>query len=269
MNDSFSQVNDEKAFLSGTYSKKNILTNNIKSITESFRVEDGEKSNNIYYFSKNGILEKVNTIDKKGNETAAKFFQFNSQGDLVRIITTSKNTGAFDTLHFYKEYIGNNLVKEILPYSNVTIHYYYDYKNRRTRSENEYNYGSYELGRRVVTNVYDDSDRIVHVTDCIYNRKMDSIIQWMSDRIIKYDQRKIIKIAEKINGKEFLQNRGDIEYSYNNKDCIISIISDAVASEYYSYEDSDKLTSKTTVMPKEFDTGSLKIYHDYYYVYWK
>lgn len=260
--DTFSQVNDEESFISGTYHKNYIISNNIKAVKEEYYLNDQKSSSSIFYFNKKGILEKRNTINKEGVETTAQFFRFNEQGDLVMMITAPE-----DTMYFYKEYIGYNMVRETLPYSNISVHHYYDEKNRKIRSENPYYDGSITLRWRVVKNFYDDNNRKTHVTDQILNGSKDSIIQWMSDKKIEYKDDKMKKVVERINSREFLQNQGNIEYNYDKRGYLISFLSDAVASKYYKYDNKGRLSEKTIIIPEDEKSG-LKMVMQYSYIFW-
>ena len=266
--ESFCQLKDETIFLAGVLDPNYIISNRIKKVREEFSVEDGKKITKIFYFNRNGRIENINNIDEKGIETLVRYFLFNEREDVISIITPLENAIAQDTVQFHKEYSGNNLVKEILPYANIPLFHYYDEKNRRVRSENPYNYGGSKSGYRIVKNVYDDSNRIIHVTDCVYNDKKDSVIQLISDRSIKYINQKIKQIEEKINNEVSLQNRGNVTYDYDSSGRLISMVSENMASEYYTYNLLGLVTSKITVTPIDFDGRMLKMNYKYSYEVW-
>ena len=259
--ETFSQVNDEESFISGTYNKNYIISNNIKAVIEDYYIDDQKSSTSIFYFNKKGILEKRNTINKDGFENTAQIFHFNDNGDLVMMITPPA-----DTMHVYKDYIGDNVVKETLPYSNISLYHYYDEKNRKIKSENPYYDGSSILKWRIVKYFYDEISSKTHVTDQILNVSKDSIIQWMSDRTIEYKNDKMIKVVERIDNM-LLQNQGNITFSYDKNGDLISKVSDAVASKYYTYNNKGMLSEKIIIMPKDESSG-LKLVMQYSYIFW-
>jgi hypothetical protein len=267
---SYSQVNDENSFFGGNYDKGYIKRNKIKAVTINASVDSNRLQTRIFYFTKTGILEKENVIDSNGKETTIFDFKFNNHGDLIRRITEPVKTYRGDTLYYNKVYKGNQLIKESSTWFPIIIEHTYNSKGQRIQTVNPYNSGRMPLDRRVVRNEYDSVGRLFHVTDCVFRSDTDTIEMWMSDRIIVYADNKIQRVIEKVANGSIPNNRGNLEYSYDGVGNILSIVSDTVASCFYTYNNRGLMISKRTKMPEDLDElKQTRIIDNYSYIFWQ
>lgn len=222
----------------------------------------------VYYFDKNGFLEKQSIVDSNGKEQPKFLFKFNKYGDLTERITLPYDNYKADTFVIKREYKNKKVIKESSTYSPFTTQQFYNKKGDKIRTVHPYNNGYIKLSRRIVDYAFDEAGKLVHVTDRIYNGSSDKIEQWMSDRTITYLGDRIAKVVERIQNGDIPTNKGNVEYSYDNSGNLISIVSDTVASYYYTYDDKGVLKSKREKFPEGFDTLSdAKIIDDYTYTF--
>ncbi|MEJ7822216.1 MAG: hypothetical protein WKF85_07840 [Chitinophagaceae bacterium] len=222
----------------------------------------------IYYFDKNGILEKQGIIDSNGNQRPKFLFKFNKYGDLTQRITLPENDYKADTFVIKREYNKKKVIKENSTHSPLTTQHFYNKSGDRIRTAHPYNNGYITLSRRVVDYEYDEAGKLVHVTDRIYSGSSDKIEQWMSDRTITYLEDKMQKVVERIPNGDIPTNKGNVEYSYDSFGSLISIVSDTVVSYYFTYDNKGLLKSKRAKFPVGFDTLSdTKIIDEYTYTF--
>jgi hypothetical protein len=222
----------------------------------------------IYYFDKNGFLERQSTLDSGGKEKSKFLFKFNKYGDLIERITLPYGNYNVDTFLIKREYKGKKVIKESSTYSALTTQHFYNNKGDRIRTIHPYNNGRATLSRRIVDFEYDNTGRLVHVTDRVCSGSPGYVEQWMSDRTITYSRDKMQKVIEKIPNGEFPTNKGNVEYSYDSSGNVISIVSDTVVSRYFSYDNKGLLQSKREKFPEGFDTLSdANITDDYTYTF--
>jgi hypothetical protein len=265
---SFGQVNDENAFFEGTYSKEYIRKHRIVTVTKTSYMDTNKLPTTIFYFDKNGFLDKQSSIDSNGNEQTRFLFKFNKYGDLTLRITLPYEDYKADTFVTKIEYNNKKVVKESSTYSPLTTEHFYNNKGDRIRTLHPYNNGYITLSRRIVDYKYDEAGKLVHVTDRIYSGSSDKIEQWMSDRTITYLGDKMQKVIERIPNGDIPTNKGTVEYSYDSSGNLISIVSDTVASYYFNYDDKGLLKSKREKYPEGFDTLSdAKIIDEYTYTF--
>ena len=267
---SFGQINDENAFFDGTYSKDYIKRHGIRTVARTSYMETNHLTRTVYYFDKNGLIERQSIVDSNGKEQTRFVFKFNKFGDLSQRITLPYDDYRADTFIIQRKYNSKKIVKGSSTYSPLTAQYFYNKKGDRIRTINPYNNGQVKLSRRIVDFEYDNRSRLVHVTDRVCSGSSDNVEQWMSDRTITYSIDKMQKIIEKIPNGEFPTNKGNVEYSYDSLGNVISILSDAVVSRYFSYDNKGLLKSKREKFPEGFDTLSgAKITDEYTYTFQK
>jgi YD repeat-containing protein len=265
---SFGQTNDEYAFFEGTYSKDYIRKHRIRTVTKTSYMDTNKLSTTIFYFDKNGFLQKQSILNSNGVERSRFLFKFSKYGDLTQRITLPEKDYRADTFVVKREYNKNKVIKESSSYSPLTTEHFYNKKGDIIRTVHPYNNGHITLSKRIIDNEYDEAGNLVHVTDRIYNDSSDKIEQWMSDRTITFVGEKIQKVVERITNGDIATNKGNVEYSYDSFGNLISIVSDAVVSRYFTYDNEGLLKSKREKFPEGFDTLSdAKIIAEYTYTF--
>lgn len=263
---SFGQINDENAFFEGTYNKNYIRKLGILSVTKTSYLDTNKQPTTIYNFDKNGLLKNQSIIDSNGKEQPRFLFTFNKYGDLTQRITLPYENFKADTFIAIREYKEKKVIKERSTYSPFTTQHLYNKKGNRIRTVHPYNNGHITFSRRIIDYEYDQTGKLVHVTDRICNGPSDKIEQWMSDRTITYSGDNMKKIIEKIPNGEFPTNNGTVEYSYDSSGNLISIVSDTVVSRYYNYDNKGLLKIKKEKFPNGLDTFSdASIINEYTY----
>ena len=76
----------------------------------------------------------------------------------------------------------------------------------------------------------------------------------MSDRTIIYESNRIKKVVEKIPNGAFPTNKGILEYTYDDSNNLVSTLSNATSSYYYTYDNKGLLITKREKYPEGFDT---------------
>lgn len=265
---SFGQINDENAFFDGTYSKDYIKRHGIRTVINTSYMDTNQLPKTVYYFDKNGLLEKQSIIDSNGKERTRFLFKFNKFGDLSQRIILPYDNYRADTFVIQRKYNNKRIIKESSTYSPLTTEHFYNEKGERIRTIHPYNNGRVTLSRRIVDYKYDNTGKLVHVTDRVCSGSSDDIEQWMSDRTITYSGDKMQKVIEKIPNSEFSTNKGNVEYSYDSSGNLISIVSDTVVSRYFSYDKKGLLKSKKEKFPQGFNTLSdARIIDEYTYTF--
>jgi hypothetical protein len=222
----------------------------------------------IFYFDKNGFLQKQSILDSNGIERPKFLFKFNKYGDLTERITLPENDYKADTFVVKREYNKNNVIKESSTYSPLPTEHFYNKKGDIIRTVHPYNNGYITLSKRIVDYEYNEAGKLVHVKDRIYSASSDKVEQWRSERTITYEGNKMRKVVERIRNGEIPTNKGNVEYSYDSSGSLISIVSDTVASYYFTYEDNGLLKSKREKFPEGFNTLSdAKIIDEYSYTF--
>ncbi|QGW29301.1 hypothetical protein [Phnomibacter ginsenosidimutans] len=266
----FAQVaNDENAFFDGTYNKAYITKHRIKTVIVEHHNPKLKSSKVIYNFSKEGLLESMNSIDSNGRVNILYRFSFDAYGNLCRIINQMADSKHADTFNARLVYNKNLLVEEKTVYASIPIFHFYDENGLRIKSVNRYYNGWLTTSMRKVDYSYDEHNRPLRITDRIVDSTADTTQQWMSDRLYSYPNKKLIIISEKIANGFFSTNRGQQKIVLDRKGSVIAFESDVAVSRYYLYNRKGLMQQKIEKYPSTFETLSQHLFKTTYgYSFW-
>lgn len=255
-------ANEDLNFFNYTYNKAIIIKNKVETVTVETSFPDSKGlSNTIYYFDKNGLLTKQTIIDTAGFTKREFYFITNSHQDLVSRIQRDFEFKRVDTVHYFKSYEGDNLIKDSS--SEIPISFNYEYAKNGKLIKTTVN-SNFDLGynpKKVIINHYDSLNRIVKCVETVYQNQDDLIGTNFSDRTFFYNaNNKIEKEVENLNGKyPWMAKNGSINYEYDPNGNLTKIIGDFSASYFYTYNEKGLITIKKMDMKLESDDINDKV----------
>lgn len=262
-------ANDEIAFFDGTYNKTYITKHRIKTVIVEHHNPKFKSSKAVYNFSRNGLLESMNSIDSNGRVNILYRFSFDAYGNLCRIISQMADSKHADTSNARLVYNKNLLVEEKTVYAPIPFFHFYDENGLRIKSVNRYHNGRLTASMRKVEYSYDEQNRPLRITDRVVDSTTDTTQQWMSDRVYSYPNNKTIIISEKIANEFLLTSRGQQKIMFDSKGSVIAFESDVAVSRYYVYNRKGLMQQKIEKYPSTFETLSQYLFKTTYeYSFW-
>lgn len=262
-------ANDEDAFFDGTYNKEYIKKHKVKTITTEQYMNEIKGGKAVYSFDRNGLLQSMIAIDTNGTEQAWYYFSFDAHGNLSSIISRHLGIDRSDTVRALVVYQGQLLVQEKAPSAFFPTYHFYNEKGQRIASENNYINGWITPSKRKLRYVYDERERLTHITERIADSATDSTLQWISDRTYSYPSRTLTLVEEKVPNGYIPSNKGNLTIRYDRKGNLVSKESDAVVSRYYTYNRKGLMLNKLEKFPATFeDATNLKFETRYQYTFW-
>lgn len=244
-------VNDDLSFFDYSYDKSIIRKSKVESVTINMSFSYGKSlSKSIYYFDKEGLLTKLSVLDSKGKLERDFYFLTNSHNDLISRIQKDYEYKRADTVHFFKYYAGNKLIKDSS--SQIPISYIYEYSSSGNLMKTVVNSN---FGKRVASNKFDSLNRIINSIETVFQNEKDLTGTVFSDRDFFYGKNgKIEREVEKINSKIFwMANKGSINYVFDLRGNLIQIVRTNAASYFFTYNDKGLITTKKTDLKLESD----------------
>jgi hypothetical protein len=261
---------DEESFFDGTYDKAYIKKHKIKTIISYPSLDTTRFLPRIFYFDRNGILQKEKSIDSSGKEIITSSNFYNSYGHLIRKIIYPTKEYRGDTISYTREYKDGRMIKYISSTFPIPFTYTYNRQGQLLEVTNPYNNAYIQLSRRVVRNEYDSAGRLIRITERILRAASDTVEQHMSDRTLIYKGNRIQRIVERVKNGEFPTNKGNITYMYDHKGNVTGIESDIVTSRYYIYDNTGLLICKRRKLPADLVPLDARIdLTIYQYTFWK
>jgi hypothetical protein len=253
----FGQIaNDGLSFFNYSYDKSIIKTNKVKTVTIDLLFSKGKSSSkSIYHFDKEGLLTKLLILDSTDKLEREFFFFTNSHKDLISRIQKDYENKKVDTVHYFKFYEGNKLVKDSS--SEIPISYTYEYSSNGNLIKTivSSNFGLGNNTKRITVSKFDSSNRIVNNVETVFQNENDLTGTVLSDRDCFYGKNgRIEREVEKLNGKySWMANKGSIKYVFDESGNLTQILRTNAASYFYTYNDKGLVTTKKMDMKLESD----------------
>ena len=208
--------------------------------------EGGSSSKTTYYFDKEGLLSKLAILDSNGKLKREFYFKANSHNDLICRIQKDYESNRVDTVHYFKSYLGDKLIKDSSSEIPISFNYEYAQNGNLLKTIINSNFGLWNSRKRVIINQLDSLNRITNSVETVFQNEKDLTGTVFSDRDFFYDKNgKIEREVEKLNGtNSWMANKGSINYAYDQNGNLTQILRTNAASYFYIYNDKGLIASK-------------------------
>lgn len=260
------KINDEKAFFNFTYNKQWIKAQKVESVTvKTIHQNKIRGGTHEFSFDKNGVLLNELISDSTGKKIMEYTFVVNSKGDLVQRIERNYELNEIDTIDFLKEYNNGLLTKETIQKLDVQYAYEYSESGKLIKTEIESMQKGEWISKKIISNEYDNQGRITRQVEKIVGGDSQHPESVFSDRSISYDANgNPVDEVEKISPSgSFIENDGNIHYSYGTSGDLQSVNRTNGASEEFRYDDTGKLISKRHIMPASLNSTTIEDTYSY------
>jgi YD repeat-containing protein len=225
-----SQVNNDEAFVRGTYNKSSIRLNKIEKIKVDVTIA-GNKIARQYNFDTAGNLVHMVTLSKKGQKIYESFSKYNSFGDKFFEKKLDFENNSSDSVFYDRLYNGDKQIKESSKQIGYAKEYYYNNNGQLqkviTNSKNGtstttvYLYDKHgneiELiwsqngSRKVTKNIYGENGQLMDVSEYYYSLS-DTTGSLLLHKKLFYADGKMIK-EEYVGG--YFMAKENKEYLYD------------------------------------------------------
>ena len=255
----FGQIaNDDLNFFNYSYDKAIIKRNKVETVTIEMSFSEGKSSGKtIYHFDKEGLLTRQAILDSNGKLKREFYFTTNSHKDLISRIQKDYEYKRVDTVHYFKSYAGDKLIKDSSGEIPVSYHYEYTSKGNLFKTIVSSNFGLGNNIKRVTVNKFDILNRTTSSVETVFQNETDSTGTVFSDKDIFYDNNgKIEREVEKQNSKySWMANKGSINYVYDLSGNLTQILRTNAASCIYTYNAKGLITTRKMTM--NFDSDGI------------
>lgn len=237
------------------YNRDLVKNNKIKTLTiETFFSGERNAGKSIYYFDKHGLLTKEIKQDSAGVLESESYLSFNSHNDLISKIHKDYEHGRVDTIVYFKFYSGDKLVKDSSSALPISFNYEYNTKGVLLKTSISLSSVGYKT-KRIILNKIDSANRIVNVTETVYENEKEGTMREISNRDVFYNQQgEIEKEIEKLNTNFYeFGNKGSVNYVYDSKGNVLQIKRPRAASYTFTYNEKGLITSEKMEMKLEED----------------